>query len=243
MRVVSIIPTYNEKENIKTLIEGLQKEFSKHPEHEWFILIVDDNSPDGTGDIVQEMMQKHSNLRLLRGQKIGLGVAYKRGIKYAIKKMDADVITSMDADLSHDPDYVPKLVDQIEDGADLVLGSRYIKGGSIPKDWGLHRKILSSLGNVIVRLLLGMPNVHEFTNSLRAYRADLYKKMDKSKFDFDDNTFLPAFIYEAHKKGADIREIPLQFKNRVHGESKIEVFTYTPNLLKFCLRKRLTQLL
>ncbi len=237
MRVVLVIPTYNERENVKPLIKGLQSEFSKNPNHEWFILIVDDNSPDGTGDVVQQMMRDHSNLRLLRGRKIGLGAAYRRGIIYAVKKMDADVIASMDADLSHEPPYIPEMVAEIENGADLVLGSRYIKGGSIPKDWGIHRKILSRLGNFIVRILLAIPYVHEFTNSLRAFRVDLYNRMDKSELDYKDNTFLPAFIYEAHRKGADIREIPLKFKNRVHGESKIEVFTYTPNLLKFCLRK------
>ncbi len=238
MRIVTVIPTYNERENIKPLIEALENEFAGYNKHEWYILIVDDSSPDGTGELVRELTQKYDNLRLLGGHKVGLGSAYQRGITYAIKKLQADVIASMDADLSHDPSYIPKLVAEIENGFDLVMGSRYIKGGSIPKSWGIHRKILSSVGNIVVRLLLEIPEVHEFTNSLRAFRVNLYEKMDKAKLDFKDNTFLPAFIHEAHRQGAKIKEIPLVFKSRVSGESKIDVFTYTPNLIKYCLRTR-----
>ena len=231
MKVVIIIPTYNEKENIGPLIEALGREY--------FILIVDDNSPDGTAEVVKKTMQLSDHVAMIQGQKEGLGLALQRGIDYAIKNLNAEIIVQMDADFSHDPKDVPRLLAEIKNGHDLAIGSRYIKGGAIPADWGLHRKILSRGGNLLVRLLTGIWEVHEFTTSFRAFTSELYQKMDSRNFSFADNTFLPAFVVEAKRCGAKIKEVPIVFGDRKKGRSKIEVLHYVPNLLKYLLTSRL----
>ena len=240
MKTVIIIPTYNEKENIGPLIEALGREHS--------ILIVDDNSPDGMAAIVRSTMEQFidpkdrrllTNLTMISGSKEGLGKAYLRGVDYAIKELSAEAIIQMDADFSHDPQDVPRLLAEIKNGYDLVIGSRYVKGGAIPADWGLHRKILSWGGNLLVRLLTGIWDVHEFTTSFRAYTVGLYQKMSLENFGFADNTFLPAFIVEAVRVGAKVKEVPIVFADRKKGQSKIEVWHYVPTMLKHLLTSRL----
>jgi len=235
MKVVLVIPTYNEKENIGPLVEVLEQEFKKIRNHECSILIVDDNSPDGTADAVREMRKRFSNLEVLSGRKEGLGRALQRGFDYAINTLNTDVIVQMDADFSHNPKDVPRLLAEIDKGYDLAIGSRYIKGGAIPSDWAPHRKILSWGGNLLVRLLTGIWSVHEFTTSFRAFTTDFYQRMDRGNFDFADNTFLPAFVVEAVRVGAKIKEVPIVFTDRQKGRSKIEVAHYVPNLLKYLL--------
>ena len=227
MKTVIIIPTYNEKENIGPLIEALGRERS--------ILVVDDNSPDGTADVVRKTMQLSDHVAMIQGQKEGLGRAYIRGINYTIKNLGADIIVQMDADFSHDPKDVPRLLAEIKNGHDLVIGSRYIKGGAIPPDWAFHRKVLSWTGNFLVRLLTGLWGVHEFTTSFRAFTTQFYRKMNTENFSFADNTFLPAFVVEAKRCGAKIKEVPIVFENRQKGKSKIEVLHYVPSMLKYLL--------
>ncbi len=243
MKVVIVIPTYNEKENIGALIEALERAVNCANT----ILVVDDNSPDGTADVVKKTL-KHKNIKtkeqennvaILEGEKEGLGKALQRGIDYAIKNLNAEIVVQMDADFSHDPKDVPRLLAEIKNGHDLVIGSRYIKGGAIPADWGIHRKILSRGGNFLVRLLTGIWDVYEFTTSFRAFTVELYQRMDSRNFSFADNTFLPAFVVEAKRCGAKIKEIPIAFADRKKGDSKIDVLHYVPNLLKFLLTKRL----
>ena len=231
MKVVIIIPTYNEKENIGALIGALGSEHR--------ILVVDDNSPDGTADVVKKTMQLSDHVAVIQGQKEGLGRAYLRGIDYAIKNLGAEIIVQMDADFSHDPKDVPRLLAEIESGYDLAIGSRYTEGGAIPADWELRRKILSWGGNLLVRLLTGIWGVREFTTSFRAFTVELYQKMNPENFSFADNTFLPAFVVEAVRVGAKTKEIPIVFADRRKGRSKIEVAHYVPNLLKYLLTSRL----
>src|SRR5687767_9150889 len=134
MKVVVIIPTYNEKENIERLIPILEEEiFPKIKKHEFHILVVDDNSPDGTADAVKTLAKKYSNIKLNEGENKGLGAAYVRGMKYAVDEMKADVVFEFDADHSHDPTKIPVFMDKIDEGFDMVIGTRYSQGGSIPK--------------------------------------------------------------------------------------------------------------
>ncbi len=235
MKTVIIIPTYNERENIVPLIEALGNEHT--------ILVVDDESPDGTAAVVKETLKQEniktrkqrSDIAILTGQKEGIGRALQRGINYAIENLDAEVIVQMDADFSHDPKDVPCLLDEIKNGYDLVIGSRYIKGGAIPAGWGLHRKVLSWGGNLLVRLMTGLWSVHEFTTNFRAFTVELYQKMEAKNFSLADNTFLPAFVVEAKRVNAKIKEVPIVFADRKKGRSKIEVAKYIPNLLKYLL--------
>jgi len=134
MQVVVIIPTYNESGNIGSLIDVLQTVFAEIP-HDMRILVVDDNSPDGTAAVVQEAGRKHGNVQLLTGEKRGLGAAYVRGIRYALDQLSAEAIVQMDADFSHSPQDVPRLVAELDRGYDFVIGSRWLKGGKIPTEY------------------------------------------------------------------------------------------------------------
>jgi len=136
MKAVIVIPTFNEKGNIEKLVEILENEvFPKIKKHELHILVVDDSSPDGTGEEVKKLSKKYGNVALLINEKkVGLGAAYVRGMKYAMEKFKPDILFEMDADLSHDPYKIPQFLSEIEEGSDYVVGSRYIKGGSIPSN-------------------------------------------------------------------------------------------------------------
>ena len=142
LRVVIILPTYNERENIGNLIDALQAQFETLP-HDMQILVVDDSSPDGTADVVRMKQASSSNVHLLMGQKSGLGAAYIRGMMHAMDQLGADAVFEMDADFSHKPEDVPRLMAALDAGADFVIGSRYVKGGSIPEKWGLLRRMNS----------------------------------------------------------------------------------------------------
>src|SRR3990172_4816053 len=147
MKIVVILPTYNEKDNIGLIIHALQEQFRKIP-HEMHILVVDDNSPDGTADIVRAACDTFSNLHLITGEKQGLGAAYLRGMTFAINELLADVVMEMDADFSHKPEDVPRLIDAVAGGADFAIGSRYVPGGKIPEDWSFLRRMNSRWGNI-----------------------------------------------------------------------------------------------
>ncbi|GAI49889.1 unnamed protein product, partial [marine sediment metagenome] len=151
MKTIIIIPTYNEKENIEKTIENLQSVFAKVPSNfKMHILIVDDTSPDGTADIIKRLMKKHDNLHLfINKEKKGLGAAYIKGFKYAMEKLKADLVFEFDADGSHQPKYIPGMLNEISKGADVVIGSRYVPGGKMPEDWGFNRKLISFFGNLM----------------------------------------------------------------------------------------------
>jgi len=237
MNVVLVIPTYNECRNISPLVEELEKEFTLIPHHKISILIVDDFSSDGTPVAVKNLMKRFDNLFILEGEREGLGSAYLRGITYAISDLGAEGIVQMDADFSHDPSDVKRLLAEIDNGYDLAIGSRYIKGGSVSSNWGVYRRLLSSLGNVAIRFLTRTWSVYEFTGSFRAYRSDVFTRIGKKRLNFFDNTFLVAFIVEAVRVGVRVREVPITFSDRRAGASKIDVPQYAPNLLRFCLKK------
>lgn len=224
MKVVIIIPTYNEKDNIGRLIEALNDEFNKSQENDYSILIVEGNSPDGTSSVVKEKMQKYSFVHMINEEeKAGLGAAYVLGFKKAINVMNADVLVEMDADFQHDPKDINRLVKPISEGYDYVIGSRFTKGGSIPNDWSLYRKFLSIGGNLFSKIVLGIYNVNDFTSGFKASRV----KGFVDKLDLD-NIMTPGFaykielLYKMYKSGAKIKEIPIIFGSRDAGTSKME---------------------
>ena len=144
MKVVIIVPTYNERENIGRLIEALEGQFATI-RHDMHILVVDDTSPDGTAEVVRGLMSTRVNLHLLIGRKEGLGAAYIRGMDHALRDLGADAVFEMDADFSHKPEDVPRLLAALDGGADFVIGSRYVQGGSIPAEWGTVRRMNSQV--------------------------------------------------------------------------------------------------
>lgn len=220
MKVVVILPTYNEVGNIRPLVAAVQQQFARLS-HDLHILVVDDQSPDRTAEVVRELMQSYSNLHLLEGTKAGLGVAYIRGMTHAINVLSADTIFEMDADFSHAPIDIPRLLHEIDQGADFVIGSRYVPDGKIPESWGLYRKLLSWGGNLVARHIAGIPKVRDCTAGFRAIRTTLLRKIDLSQLRVQGYAFQVALLHAAVVKGAKVIEVPVEFVDRAHGNSKL----------------------
>lgn len=220
MKVVVIVPTYNERDNIAPLVVALEQQFARL-NHDTHILVVDDSSPDGTADVVRKMQESRRHLHLLSGAKSGLGAAYVRGMHYALDSLGADAVFEMDADLSHLPEDVPRLMTNIDHGADFVIGSRYVPGGTIPSEWGLHRRAISLFGNIVARYLAGTYRVRDCTAGFRAIRASLLRSIDLDQLRVQGYAFQVALLHAAVTHGAKVVEVPVDFIDRKHGESKL----------------------
>lgn len=243
MKTVIIIPTYNEKGNIERLITILEEEiFPKIKNHDMSLLIADDNSPDGTSEEVKRLMKKWKNLELNIGEKKGLGAAYVRAITYAIEKMKADVVFEMDADFFHDPKKIPEFIQKIDEGYDFVVGTRYSHGGSIPKNWGIHRKLFSIFGNFLVKVILMRFWIHDWTGGFRALRKEVFLKEKDSLRRYKGYTFQVAFLHKAVQDRFKVTEVPFAATDRVLGRSKIAPLEYIVNLLKYVIAARFWEL-
>lgn len=236
MKVVIIVPTYNEKGNIERLIEILENDiFPKIKNHDMNILVADDNSPDGTADEVKNLMKKFKNLDLNVGEKHGLGAAYVRAMTYAIEKMDAQIMFEMDADLSHDPNKIPDFLQKIDEGYDYVIGTRYSQGGSIPSNWGLSRKMFSVFGNLLVRFILLKFSIHDWTGGYRAMRKEVFLKEKQELTAFRGYTFQVSYLNKVVRDGYKVAEVPINFTDRTLGRSKIAPGEYIIDLLKYVI--------
>lgn len=243
MKVVVIPATYNEKGNIERLITLMEEEvFPKIKDHDMYILVADDNSPDGTADVVRSLMKKYKNLDINLGEKKGLGAAYIRVMSYAIEKQHADIVISIDGDMQFDPREIPKYLKKIDDGYDIVTGTRYSEGGSIPQNWPLHRKAFSIFGNIIVRLITWRFYLHDWTGGFRAYRKEVFLKERENLRLFSGYTFQVAALYKAILDGYKIGEVPIHFSDRTLGHSKIAPLEYILNLLKYVITERINEL-
>ena len=217
------MPAYNEVQNIGLMIPELfEKEFPKITGAEMHLLVVDDNSPDKTGNVVKRQIEKYKNLHLLQGERKGLGWAYVRGFRYAMDKIGADAVMEMDADFQHPPRFVKPMVEAYLDGADYVIGSRYIKGGSVPKEWALFRKLVSYFGNLFIRLVLLKPKLHDLTTGFRLTKVkgvldkiDLENLMELGRFSHKVDLF-----YQSVKNAKKVVEVPLEFAARSKEKSK-----------------------
>jgi dolichol-phosphate mannosyltransferase len=221
--IVVIIPTYNEKENIEEMLNVLEKDVFPHiKNHEIKILVADDKSPDGTAEIVKASQKKLKNIELIEGNKEGLGAAYIRAFKYAMENMRADAVIELDSDFQHDPKDIIKLVKAYDEGADYVIGSRYIKGGKIPSEWGLYRKFVSIFGSLFARFVLFDFKIHDMTSGYKLTSTKYLKKVDL------DNLYSKYYAYKIHilhdiaKNGARVKEVPIVFYEREKGSSKLE---------------------
>ncbi len=213
-KVLVIIPTYNEIGNIDAITEAV---LALGPAYH--ILIVDDNSPDGTGQRVKELDGYNDRLFLMeREGKLGLGTAYIAGFKYGLEK-EFEYIMEMDADFSHSPQSVPKLVKRCTEGADLCVGSRYVKGGGI-KNWSPYRLMLSYGASLYVRLLTRL-SVKDATAGFICYRRKVLETIDLDKITFVGYAFQIEMKYAAHSLGFSIAEEPITFKDREVGTSKM----------------------
>ncbi len=251
-KLVVILPTYNEKENITRLIPILFDQiFPQIPNYQCYVLVVDDNSPDDTAQQVLQLQKKYPHLDLLTGHKQGLGKAYYRGMNYAVQKYKPEILVQMDADLSHDPHLLPGMIQKINQSYDLVIGNRYIKGGSIPSDWGFKRKFLSFLGNLVASLFLFNWWVRDWTTGYRAMKSKVFQtlKNQMNKKEFNGYTWQIAFLNKAIQNNFKIGFVPLRFIDRQIGESKLgteyifntlfylitDVITNPPRFYRFAL--------
>lgn len=213
MRVVTIIPTYNERQSLPLTLDRLR---AAVPHSD--VLVVDDNSPDGTGELADARASSDTALHVLHRQgKEGLGAAYIAGFRWALER-GYDVIVEMDADGSHQPEQLPSLLDAVS-GAHLVIGSRWVPGGSVV-NWPFHRKMLSRAGSLYSRMMLGL-SVHDITAGYRAFRRETLESIDLSTVDSVGYGFQVDMTFRVAKKGLRIVEVPIAFVEREYGDSKM----------------------
>ncbi len=214
MSTAIVIPTYNERENITPLIGAISAIFP-----EAHLVIVDDSSPDGTGNEVQKLQERFPTLTLMsRTKKEGLGKAYTHAFKELLARNTFDSIIMMDADFSHPPSALPHMLHALRD-ADLVIGSRYVPGGKTV-GWELWRRLLSSGGNLYARLVIGIP-VADLTAGFNAMRTSILKKLDLDAIGSSGYAFQIELKAALIRAGAHVHEMPITFTNRINGESKI----------------------
>ena len=232
MKVVIVIPTYNEEGNIGRLLDLLALELLKINGHEFNVLVVDGNSTDQTREIVNEKSAQYSFIHLLKEEsKEGLGSAYVKGFDYAIKNLGAEVLIEMDADFQHDPKDISRLISEIDNGFDCVIGSRFVKGGSIPKEWAFYRKFLSFGGSIFTKIVLGLYDIHDFTSGFRATKVKGFiDKIDFSQALSKGFAYKINLLFKLHKLGAKIKEIPINFGLRDRGNSKMEESNFLDSL-------------
>ena len=222
MKTIVVIPTYDERENVKKIADAVLGQTCNSETFQPFnpatleLLFVDDNSPDGTGEVIEEMMRTEPRIHCLhRGKKEGLGRAYVAGFKKAIE-LGADKIVQMDCDFSHDPKDLPRL---IAEDADLVIGSRYVKGGDTP-GWPFKRRLISRAGGIFIRTVTGMP-LRDPTGGFKCWKVSTLKKIDFETVGSKGYSFQLEMNHRTWKAGCSIREIPIVFTDRVAGYSKI----------------------
>ncbi|MHB1502938.1 MAG: polyprenol monophosphomannose synthase [Acidimicrobiales bacterium] len=223
MRVLVVLPTYNEAENIERVLQRIRQAISDAG-----VLVVDDGSPDSTADIAERVGKELGGIEVLRRPgKAGLGSAYRAGFAWGLER-GWDAFVEMDADLSHDPDALPALVAPLCDGADLVIGSRYVPGGSVP-DWSWYRHWLSLGGNIYAAIMLGL-HVRDATSGFRVYSAAILKAVDVASVRSDGYGFQIEMAYRVANHHGRIVEVPIRFVDRVEGKSKMSIHIVTEAL-------------
>ena len=232
-----MLPTYNEAENVEAIVRAaLPHLASTGLEHR--VLVVDDGSPDGTGDIADRLAAEIEAVQVLhRARKEGIGPAYLAGFAHAMAN-GADLLLEMDADFSHDPAELRRLI-AVADRADLVLGSRYVPGGGVT-DWGLGRRLISRGGSLYAQILLGVP-IHDLTGGFKCFRREVLERLDLAAVSTDGYGFQIEMTYRALRAGFRVEEVPITFRDRRVGASKmsariaLEAFLKVP-LLRFRVR-------
>ena len=217
VRVLVVLPTYDEGENIVEVLRRVRAAVSNAD-----VLVVDDSSPDGTADIAKAAGHEMGGVEVLvRPAKAGLGTAYRAGFRHG-HEHGYDVMVEMDSDLSHDPASLPALLQAVDAGADLAIGSRYVPGGSVPSQWPAYRRALSRWGNRYAALVLDMP-VADATSGFRAYRAEALAALDLDKVRADGYGFQVEMAHRLSRSGRTIVEVPIVFLERKHGRSKMSL--------------------
>jgi len=214
VRTVVVVPTYNERENVDAFLRALRAAVPAAD-----VLVVDDNSPDGTGTIAEQTAAELGQIKVLhRPGKQGLGSAYRNGFAVALDE-GYELIVSMDVDFSHDPAVIPSMIAAVDAGADAVVGSRYVPGGGTA-DWPLHRRLLSRWGNRYTGFVLGV-SIRDCTSGFRAYRAEALRAIEPGSTTAEGYAFLTELVRRLVRRGYTITEVPIVFRDREFGTSKM----------------------
>ena len=218
--VVTVVPTYNEAENIPKLISRFSA-VREESESNLVLLFIDDSSPDGSGKIISEFVKTHDFIGLVeRESKDGLGKAYVHGFEVAISE-GADVVIQMDADLSHDPSIILDLQKKIDEGSDVAIASRYIQGGGV-EGWPLMRKVTSAGGNIYAKWMMKLGGIKDCTSGFRAIDSGKLRNVLERNDEFSSGyVFQIELLASLLREGADVGEVPMIFKEREYGESKL----------------------
>jgi dolichol-phosphate mannosyltransferase len=212
VKTVVCLPTYNERENLERMVAALADKGVS-------VLVIDDNSPDGTGRLADELAARNGHVHVLhRERKEGLGPAYLAGFRRVLEDPETELVLEMDADFSHDPNDVSRLIEAARD-ADLVLGSRYVEGGSIGS-WGRMRRFVSAGGSLYARVLLGV-GVRDLTGGFKCFRREVLETLDLDAIDSRGYAFQIETTYRALRAGYRVKEVPIRFVDREHGGSKM----------------------
>ena len=213
-----VIPTYNEADNITLLLQRLS---ARYRDPNMRFLVVDDESPDGTGRLVREFAAGDARVHLLEGRKRGLGAAYVRGITHAMDRLGAEVVIQMDADFSHDPADAGRLLARVKADADVAIGSRYVAGGAVDESWGLRRRQLSLWGNRLARWIAGLKGVRDCTAGFKAIRATALRAAKVEEITVLGYAFQVALLHRLLGAGARVVEEPIYFRDRERGVTKL----------------------
>jgi len=219
---VIIMPTWNELGNIKEMVQVLTEEEFPKINADMELLVVDNHSTDGTVEAVEAAAGTHNNVHIIQQQNSGLGWAYVTGMRYAIEKLNADAVMEMDADFQHPPRFVKPMVEAYLNGADYVIGSRYIKGGSVPKEWATSRKAVSFFGNMFIRICLLNFKIHDLTTGFRLTKVHgVLDKIELEKLhNLDRFSHKVDLLYQSLKNSKNTVEVPLEFASRTKEKSK-----------------------
>lgn len=237
-KVVILLPTYNEKENLEKFIGEVFKEEKKSSGWKYEVLVVDSHSKDGTFELAEGLAKKDPRIHVIQVGP-GLGTAMIEGHQYSITHFKPDALAQLDADGQVKTDVLPRMLKALDEGYTLAIGSRFVKGGD--NELSALRQFFSLGAGVYSRVVMGPWNIQEFTNSARAFTPELFKKINLNNIPWREKTFIiqPAFLNEAITAGAKYKEVPLVFKNREEGYSKNKVFNYTYDIVAYGIDARL----
>ncbi len=242
VRTVVVTPTYDEKDTIADLIAAVLAEQPGLPDFELHVLVADSHSEDGTREIVQRLADANPRVHLLDVRQRGIGVGLYQGFRHAIDALDAEVLIEMDADFQHSPADLPVFLGKIVEGFDLVSGSRFVPGSQVVMSW--PRRILSVTSNRLMRMLLGLEGVSDFTTSYRAFTRDLFLKVDPDSVAWQERSFIfvPVFLCRLIEAGARFTEVPIAEIVRQEGYSKIDYWRYMRDIARFAVKARMGRL-
>jgi len=234
-KICIVLPTYNERDNLQRIVPAIQGVLRSHGlAGSATILVVDDNSPDGTGHLAEKLAKTYGNVQVLhRRARLGIGSAYRQGFAYAFQKLDPDIVFQMDADLSHDPKNLPDFLAKLEEGYDVVVGSRRVPGGKVI-GWSLYRHFLSFVANQLARRLCGI-KVYDATSGYRAFTRRALQKVSYSSIMSEGYVFQIEMLFKCQKEGLKIAEVPITFVGRKIGKTKLSKSEML-NFLFTCLR-------